>query len=191
MTKRSEEPKTLVERLSSGDGEAIEDFFNLYYERIFKYTYRMLNNPADAEDATQETFIRALRRCGDVRSDNALTHWLFRIAHNLCVDKRRQQPLVELPPDLPIGQSEDRAATRLSVRQALMELPADYVDPLILCDVQEVTANEAAEILGISVPALKSRLYRGRSALRQRLSSVIGQQGEEQEKKKKKRRKSK
>jgi RNA polymerase sigma-70 factor (ECF subfamily) len=189
VSKKSNEPKTLVERLSSGDGEAIEDFFNLYYDRIFKYTYRMLNNPADAEDATQETFIRALRRCDSIRSEQALTNWLFRIARNLCIDKRRQQPLVELPPDLPMGQTEDRAATRMSVRQALNELPADYVDPLILCDVEEVTANEAAEILGISVPALKSRLYRGRSALRQRLNSILGQT--EEEPKKRRRRKSK
>jgi RNA polymerase sigma-70 factor (ECF subfamily) len=133
----------------------------------------MLNNRSDAEDATAETFLRVIRRSGDLRADGAFRTWLFRIARNLCIDKLRQHQLLELPPDATYGAGEDRTALRLAVRQALMDLPSDYREPLILCDLEEISAREAADVLGISVPALKSRLYRGRRALRDKLGSAL------------------
>ncbi|MFX8832978.1 sigma factor-like helix-turn-helix DNA-binding protein, partial [Acinetobacter baumannii] len=68
---------------------------------------------------------------------------------------------------------EERSALKVAVHQALDELPLDYRDPLVLCDLEEMSAKEAADVLGISVPALKSRLYRGRRALRDKLGGSL------------------
>jgi RNA polymerase sigma-70 factor, ECF subfamily len=159
--------------LAEGDPAALGALYEIYGERIFRYTYRMLGNRTDAEDATAETFLRVLRRSGELRADGAFRTWLFRIARNLCIDKLRQHKLMELPPDTPYPGSEEKTTLRVVVHQALNDLPMEYRDPLVLCDLEDMSAKEAAEVLQISVPALKSRLYRGRRALRDKLGSAI------------------
>lgn len=145
----------------------------MYSERIFRYAFRMLGNRTDAEDATAETFLRVMRRSSELRADGAFRTWLFRITRNLCIDKLRQHKLMDLPPDAQYSGSEERAMLRITVQQALNDLPLEYREPLILCDLEEMAARDAAELLRISVPALKSRLYRGRRALRDKLGSAI------------------
>lgn len=165
--------RRLLDALSDGDPAAIAAIYKLYSERIFRYTYRMLNNRTDAEDATAETFLRVIRRSRDLRADGAFRTWLFRIARNLCIDKLRQHQLLELPMDATVGSGEERAALRIAVREALNSLPKDYREPLVLCDLEDLSARQAADVLGISVPALKSRLYRGRRALKDRLGAAM------------------
>lgn len=159
--------------LSKGDPSALGGIYEMYGERIFRYTYRMLGNRSDAEDATAETFLRVLRRAAELRADGAFRTWLFRIARNLCIDKLRQHKLLELPPDMQYSGSEDRTALRITVQQALADLPTEYREPLVLCDLEDMPAREAAAVLNISVPALKSRLYRGRRALRDKLGGTL------------------
>ncbi|MER3496850.1 MAG: hypothetical protein C4320_08865 [Armatimonadota bacterium] len=159
-----------LEALSRGDARALGAIFELYGERIFRFSLRMLGNRAEAEDVTAETFLRMMRRASDVRTDGAFRTWLFRIARNLCIDRLRQQRLLELLPDYALPGTEEHSAMRVTVQQALATLPIEYREPLVLCDVEEMPAREAAEILKISVPALKSRLYRGRRAMRDKLS---------------------
>jgi RNA polymerase sigma-70 factor (ECF subfamily) len=133
----------------------------------------MLGNRTDAEDATAETFLRVLRQSATLRADGAFRTWLFRIARNLCIDKLRQHKLLELPPDMQYGGSEEKSALSVTVHQALNQLPLEYREPLVLCDLEEYSAKDAADVLNISVPALKSRLYRGRRALRDKLGSLL------------------
>ena len=159
--------------LADGDPAALGSLYEMYGERIFRYTFRMLGNRTEAEDATAETFLRVLRRSAELRADGAFRTWLFRIARNLCIDRLRQHKLMELPPDAQYTGSEERATLRITVQQALAELPVEYREPIVLCDLEEMAAKEAAEILKVSVPALKSRLYRGRRALRDKLGSAI------------------
>lgn len=165
--------KRWLTALAQGDSSALGGLYELYGERIFRYTYRMLGNRSDAEDATAETFLRVLRRRQELRADGAFRTWLFRIARNLCIDRLRQHKLIELPPDAQYGGSEDRTALRITVQQALADLPTEYREPLVLCDLEDMPAREAAEVLKISVPALKSRLYRGRRALRDKLCGTL------------------
>jgi RNA polymerase sigma-70 factor (ECF subfamily) len=159
--------------LANGDPSAMGGIYELYGERIFRYTYRMLGNRTDAEDATAETFMRVLRRSHDLRAEGAFRTWLFRIARNLCIDRMRQHKLLVLSPDTQCSSPEDRATLRITVQQALDELPEVYREPLILCDLEDIPAKEAAEVLRITVPALKSRLYRGRRALRDKLGGAM------------------
>jgi RNA polymerase sigma-70 factor (ECF subfamily) len=163
--------------LAEGDPKALGGLYEMYGERIFRYTFRMLGNRTDAEDATAETFLRVLRRSAELRADGAFRTWLFRIARNLCIDKMRQHKLMELPPDAQYTGAEERATLRVTVHQALNDLPLEYREPLIYCDLEDLSAKEAADILNISVPALKSRLYRGRRALRDKLGSAIERMG--------------
>lgn len=165
--------KRWLTALAKGDSSAMGGLYQLYGEKIFRYTYRMLGNRTDAEDATAETFLRVLRRSADLRADGAFKTWLFRIARNLCIDKMRQHKLLDLPGDATVSGGEDRTTLRVTIQQALSELPIEYRDPLILCDLEDISAKEAAEVLKISVPALKSRLYRGRRALRDKLGGSL------------------
>jgi RNA polymerase sigma-70 factor (ECF subfamily) len=162
--------KRWLTALANGDQSAIGGLYELYSEKIFRFTYRMLGNRSDAEDATAETFLRILRHSRELRADGAFKTWVFRIARNLCVDKLRQHKLLELPEDAQYGGIEEKAAIKVTVHQALNELPLEYREPLILCDLEDISAKEAASVLNITVPALKSRLYRGRRALRDRLT---------------------
>lgn len=165
--------KKWLNALARGEQSAMGGLYDLYSERIYRYAYRMLGNRSDAEDATSETFLRVLRRSHELRAGAAFRTWLFRITRNLCIDKLRQQRLLELPPDALTTGSDDRAALAVTVHTALAELPVEYREPLILCDMEDMAAKEAAEVLNISVPALKSRLYRGRRALRDKLSGTM------------------
>jgi RNA polymerase sigma-70 factor (ECF subfamily) len=165
--------KKWLQALANGDQSAMGGIYELYGERIFRYTFRMLGNRSDAEDATAETFLRVLRRSSELRADGAFRTWIFRIARNLCIDRLRQHKLLELPPDAQYSGSEERSALRVTVQQALRDLPSEYREPLVLCDLEEMPAREAAEVLQISVPALKSRLYRGRRALRDKLGGTL------------------
>lgn len=169
---------TLAERrwlsqLADGDPTALGKIYEMYGERIYRYTFRMLGNRTDAEDATSETFLRVLRRSNELRADGAFRTWLFRIARNLCIDKLRQHKLIELPADTPYGGAEEKTTLKITVQQALADLPTEYREPLILCDLEDMPAREAAEVLKISVPALKSRLYRGRRVLRDKLGGAL------------------
>ena len=165
--------KRWLNALARGDPNALGGLYEIYGDKIFRYTYRMLGNRADAEDATAETFLRVLRRSGDLRADGAFKTWLFRIARNLCIDKMRQHKLLELPADTHYSGVAERAALKVTVHQALDDLPIEYREPLLLCDLENISAKEAAAVLKISVPALKSRLYRGRRALRDKLGGSL------------------
>lgn len=162
-----------LEALARGDSRALGKLHDVYGERVFRYAYRMLGNRSDAEDVAAETFLRVLRRAADLRADGAFKTWVFRIARNLCIDRMRQQKLMELPPDAAYGGGEERTTLRLAVHAALAELSMEYRDPLVLCDLEDLSAKEAADVLRISVPALKSRLYRGRRALREKLVGTV------------------
>jgi RNA polymerase sigma-70 factor, ECF subfamily len=165
--------KKWLTALAKGDPNALGGIYEMYGERIFRYTYRMLGNRSDAEDATAETFLRVLRRSAELRADGAFRTWLFRIARNLCIDKMRQHKLMELPADAQYSGGEEKATLRITIQQALSDLPTEYREPLVLCDLEDMAAREAAEVLKISVPALKSRLYRGRRALRDKLGGTL------------------
>src|SRR6266852_5652384 len=86
--------KRWLAALAAGDPHALGAIYEIYGERIFRYTFRMLGNRTDAEDATAETFLRVLRRSNELRADGAFRTWLFRIARNLCIDKLRQHRLM-------------------------------------------------------------------------------------------------
>jgi RNA polymerase sigma factor, sigma-70 family len=166
----------LIRRFQQGDSQALSTLFEAYADRVYAYAHHVLGDREDAEEVAGEAFLRAFRRAADYRGDCPFRAWLFTIARNLCRDRQRQPRLLTVPADEARDQAvhveDGRAALRADVRSALRELPEEYQDVLILCDVQQWNAREAAEILERSTAATKSLLYRARRALRDRLTET-------------------
>ena len=163
----------LVDRFRHGDAQALCALFELHVDGVYGYARHILGNREDAEEVASEAFLRAFRRAADFRGDAPIRGWLFGIARNLCRDRQRQPRLITLPEVAGERDESDdpgRRALREDVRRMLRELPEDQREVLILCDVEEWSAREAAEMLGRSAEATKSMLYRARRALRTKLT---------------------
>jgi RNA polymerase sigma-70 factor, ECF subfamily len=169
---------------------ALEDRFEEHRAELTAYCYRMLGSPFDAEDAVQDTFVRAWRGFDRFEGRAALRSWLYRIATNVCLDlldgrKRRARPmdlgpagapvienLRELPevtwiepmPD-PAEATVERETIRLAFVAALQHLPPRQRAALILCEVLKWKASEVAELLETSVASVNSALQRARATL--------------------------
>lgn len=164
----------LVERFRQGDVHALSVLFEMHVDRVYGFARHILGNREDAEEVASEAFMRALRRAADYRGDAPFHAWLFGITRNLCRDQLRQPRLLTLPISVDQYDADALAPRQMEisadVRCALAELPEDQRDVLVLCDVEEWDARDAAEMLGRSLAATKSLLYRARRALRDRLA---------------------
>ena len=168
---------------------ALEQQLEQYRPELTGYCYRMLASPFEAEDAVQETFLRAWRGYDRFEGRSALRSWLYRIATNVCLDligarERRARPMdlgpagepvaenlrtPEVPWLEPIPDPAEQAVSRESIRlafvAALQHLPARQRAALILCEVFRWQASEAAELLETSVASVNSALQRARATL--------------------------
>ena len=166
----------LVERFRRGDPDALATLFDMHVDRVFGYALHILGSREDAEEVAGEAFLRAFRRAADFRGDSPFHGWLFGITRNLCRDHLRQPRLLTVPVEVADESAEENAAPsaqvelRSDIRAALADLPEDQREALVLCDVEQWDAPEAAEMLDRSVAATKSLLYRARRALRSRLA---------------------
>jgi RNA polymerase sigma-70 factor (ECF subfamily) len=153
------------------------------YPRVLRYARRLVRDPAEAEDLTQETFLRAHRARGALRDRQALLAWLYRTATRLRVDRLRQrarrpvEPEAVLeaadPPDTapPLQQLVEQDEMSACVRGYVADLPDDYRAALLLHELEELTGAEIAELLGVSLPTVKIRLHRARAKLRAALEA--------------------
>jgi RNA polymerase sigma-70 factor (ECF subfamily) len=150
------------------------------YQRIFRYIVSMVRDTAEAEDLTQETFLRAYRRRDTLREEGAQTAWLYRIATHVCLDRLRQYARrspseddsdldqVEVAePDAPSLQKViEQGEMGGCVQSYLNRLPDNYRAVILLHDMHELTAPEIAQLLGESLTNVKIRLHRARLKLR-------------------------
>lgn len=165
----------LVRRYLEGDVEAFGTLVERHERRVYNLALRMTGREEDARDATQEAFLSALRKLQTFRGEAAFTTWMHRVTVNACYDllrKRQRAPLlrerVEDEGSRPEPASPDHADEidlSIDVRAALLQVPLDFRAVLILCDVQDLSYEEAAQALGVPVGTVKSRLHRGRVAL--------------------------
>lgn len=160
-----------------GDRSAFATLVARHLDPVHRYLSRLSGSSADADDLSQETFLRVWQRAGSYRPGTvAFTTWLHRVAHNLAVDaarRRREQTGVSL--DLVEDEHADpatRAADDESARRldgAIAALPPNQRAALLLCQVQGFSNRDAGAILGVSVRSLESLLARARRNLRQTL----------------------
>jgi RNA polymerase sigma-70 factor (ECF subfamily) len=173
----------LVARASGGDDRAFADLVKRHERRVYNLTYRLLGREEDARDATQDTFLSCYRRLSSFRGDAAFTTWLHRIAVNASYDmlRRRKGETLgqdDLPEPPPAPDHSDRAVAAVEVQRALSLVALDYRAVLVLCDIQGLAYDDAAEILDVPVGTVKSRLHRGRIALRRGRGVVTLASGE-------------
>jgi RNA polymerase sigma-70 factor (ECF subfamily) len=164
-----------------GDRRALERLLLLHRDTVFRYGLRYCRTTEDAEDAVQETLWAAARSIRTFRRAASVTTWLFTIVRNNCrrllFHRHQASDLAGVLPQLvdPSASAEDEAASR-DVRRilasALTQLDAAHREVLLARDVEGLTAPEAAQRLGVSVQALKSRLHRAREQLRSRVQAV-------------------
>jgi RNA polymerase sigma-70 factor (ECF subfamily) len=162
----------LVARFLAGDQAAFTALVHRHERRVYNLALRMLGREEDAKDAAQDAFLNALRKLSSFRGQAAFTTWMHRVTMNTCYDilrKRRREPLLDDPPDdIPsrvTGDPASQVADAIDVQRALVQVPLDFRAVLILHDVQDLAYEDIAEILGIPVGTVKSRLHRGRVAL--------------------------
>ncbi len=166
----------LVERTKSGDVRSYEELVRRYERLVGRVIYPYAGRDAAVEDLVQETFLRAYDRLSTFNPEYRFKTWLLAIANNLGIDTlRRRRDVVEFNPELhaPSTGGPEAAAAESerarSVRDAVLTLPETYSVPLVLRYAEGLTYAEIAEILDVTIPALKSRLFRARNMLAERL----------------------
>lgn len=181
-----------VARLRAGDRGALSALVESYQERIYNFAARMCRDREDARDVLQETFLAALRGVRRFRGEARLSTWLLRIAANACRKLRRRtraEPervlsLEELLPasermrepepwlETPEGHAA-RGELRRALEAAIGELPPAYREVLLLRDVEGLSTEATAEVLGLGVPTVKTRLHRARLFVRRALAAYL------------------
>jgi RNA polymerase sigma-70 factor (ECF subfamily) len=165
-----------------GDGS---DFFEKNYDRIYRYVRGMVRDANEAEDLTQDAFLRAYRERETVKDPNAMLSWLYRIATHLTLDRLRQRtrlaareapvdPAEFDPPDLELPASDqnlEQEQMSECVQRFLVNIPDTYRAVILLHDSQGLTGPEIANLLGVSLPTVKIRLHRARRRLKAALEA--------------------
>jgi RNA polymerase sigma-70 factor (ECF subfamily) len=183
----------LVERLRQGEAEAYEELLRTYADAVHNLVYRLLNQPADAPDVVQEVFMKVYRNLGSFQGKSTLKTWIYRIAVNEAYNHRRwfsrhrrnevdlagaddsTLGLDEILPDgrrTPFELTADHE-TRALIEEALLRINPAFRSAVVLRDIEELSYEEIAEVLQISLGTVKSRILRGREALRVELESML------------------
>lgn len=186
----------IAQALLDGRPGAFECFVDAYRTKLFNYSFLMCGHREDAEEVSQETLLKVFESFDQLREPARLKGWVFRIAKNFCLMKRRKSvfapeveiSLDELKPakrdgdptalDIPDWSAlpEDIAVNRelrSALDTAVQQLPEIYRSVFLLRDVEELTTEETAQILEVSIDVVKTRLHRARLALRQRLDQYL------------------
>lgn len=185
----------LVEAAKSGDEGAFEELVSRYERKIFRLTMNITGNREDAEDAMQDAFLKSYSHLNTFQGDSRFYTWLVRIAANEALMRLRKRRPNQFSLDEPIETDEDTVPRELQdwgpgpeqrfaqteMREILSsvidELEPDYRMVFVLRDIEELSTEDTASALGISVPAVKSRLLRARLKLRNKLNRYFRQGG--------------
>lgn len=180
----------LMIQFQQGVIDAFEILVRRYRERLLNYVYRYVSDREICEDILQETFLRVYRNRHSYRHIAKYSTWLYTIAGNLALSeyrKRKRHPLASLQslgprdetqePDIPDETSTpernaENAMNDAYLQEALGRVPEDFREAVVLCDVQELTYEEIADITGLPMGTVKSRINRGRMKLRELLRDV-------------------
>jgi RNA polymerase sigma-70 factor (ECF subfamily) len=171
----------LARAAAAGDAESFEKLYRQYYKRVYSLCLRMLGNPAQAEDITQDVFLQVYRKIGGFRGDSAFTTWLHSLAVNqvLMHFRKRGVKLEQTGDEAVLSevietplQSTKRISMidRLALDKAISQLPPGYRTAFVLHDVEGYEHEEIAKMLGVSVGTSKSQLHKARMRLRELLS---------------------
>jgi RNA polymerase sigma-70 factor (ECF subfamily) len=187
----SAQESLFVLRLKANEDAAYDELVRTYNASIFHVAFRMLGDNAEASDVVQEIFIKVFRNIGGFKGESALKTWIFRIAFSEILNRlrwwksRHRSSTVSLDVE-PNGQEHyvaDSGPTpdeileskerELAIQQALGKLSSDHRSIIILRDIEGFSYSEIAEVLGVSIGTVKSRLARGREDLKRSLMRYV------------------
>src|SRR5580698_7422531 len=188
----------LVAQAKAGDVQAFTDLVNRYERKIYRLAKHITQNDEDAEDVLQDAFLKAYEHLDSFKGDSKFYTWIVRIAVNESLMKlRKRKSDRTVPLDEPVDTGEEMVTREIAVwddnpeqrysREEIQEildkavegLKPDFRTVFILRDIEELSTEETAESLGISIPAVKSRLLRARLALREKLTRQFRRKGED------------
>lgn len=179
-----------IERVMKGDRDAFADIVEIYQHQLFQICYRMLGNRHEAEDVAQEAFMRAYANIHTFDQKRKFSTWLFRIATNLCIDRiRKKKPDYHLDAEVrgtegltmysQLSNEEKLPEDELlamevqdRVQYEISRLPDKYRAAIVLKYIEELPLAEISEILDLPLGTVKTRIHRGREALRKQLSNL-------------------
>jgi RNA polymerase sigma-70 factor, ECF subfamily len=193
---RRDEDRSLVELAQMGDFAALESLLLKYEKQVYNLGRRIVAQHQDAEEVAQQAFLSVIEHLGEFRGESQFRTWLMRITANHALALLRKRS-VRAGPSLNAGDSDDstngvphpeyiaawretpeeiavRRETRQQVEEALARLDDKYRVVFVLRDIEELSTRETAEVLGLSVEAVKVRLLRARLMLRERLTRLFG-----------------
>jgi RNA polymerase sigma-70 factor (ECF subfamily) len=188
----------LVAKAKAGDEQAFTVLVNQYERKIYRLAKHITQNDEDAEDVLQESFLKAYEHLSNFQGNSKFYTWIVRIAVNESLMKlRKRKGDRTVPLDEPVDTGEEMVAREIAVwednpeqrysreemqqilDEAVQSLKPDFRTVFILRDIEELSTEETAESLGISIPAVKSRLLRARLALREKLTRQFKRKGED------------
>lgn len=188
-----QDDRTLLSRAQGGDMSAFEALVGRHEDKVYGLALRMTRSEADAAEITQDTFLSAYQHLAEFRGEAAFGSWVHRIAANNALMRLRRQRVVDIVSDdlagpeftdrgylaeAPDTDWSRRADDKIldeelgrAIQEATDALPEGYREVFLLKDVEGLSYEEISEMVGISVPAVKSRLHRGRLALREAIDA--------------------
>ena len=200
---RSQEEATIVAELKAGSESAYAWLIGEFQQPVYGLVYRVVNDPADAADTTQDVFLKVFRGIKHFHGESSLKTWIYRIALHEAANRRRwwfrhKAKETSIEPESDANDTVENAIqmaltdhgdspfdsvahheVQQRVEQELRKVPEPYRTTLILRDLEEMSYEEIAEVLQVSLGTVKSRITRGREALRQRLAPYVREVGSE------------
>ena len=188
------EDDELLAGLRAGTSSAVDELLGLYQGKIFNLAMSILKNESDAEEAAQDVFMTVIRKVETFQGNSAFYSWIYRICVNTCLMRlrgKRRNETVSIEEFMPVFTDEGMHASPMDdwskeverdalneelgqvIRKYTEELSEKYRVVFVLSDVEGLSNEETAKILGLTVPAIKSRLHRARLYLREQLSRYL------------------
>ncbi|MBH9968623.1 RNA polymerase sigma factor SigW [Rossellomorea oryzaecorticis] len=182
--------KKRIKQVLKGDQSAFSELVELYKDKVFQICFRMLGNRHEAEDIAQEAFIRAYVNIETFNQKRKFSTWLFRIATNLCIDRiRKKKPdyyldaevagtdgltmYSQVAADVQMPEDEvENMELQETIQKEISKLPEKYRSVIVLKYIEELPLQEISEILDMPLGTVKTRVHRGREALRKQLKSL-------------------
>jgi len=187
-TSSADTERALLAAAQRGDRDALLALLERHQAQIYRFGLKLCRNPDDAQDVLQDTMLTVARTLPSFRGQSSLSTWLYTIARSFCIKRRRRSKAAHGPeasldaPEThaerladaaptPEGAASDRELER-ALHAAIDALPAMYREVLLLRDMEGLPAQEVAQVLGLTVEAVKSRLHRARKSVREQLLAV-------------------
>ncbi|PYV42711.1 MAG: RNA polymerase sigma factor SigW [Acidobacteria bacterium] len=178
-----------IKKAKKGDIGSYQRLYEVFARKVLNFIYRMVNSVEEAEDLTQETFVTVYRKLGSLKDDAKFEPWLFRIARNYVYQRYRSRT----PATVPIEEPDDNdkgvkepADTRKNpdeqfqakelqdvVQEVINSLPEKYREVFVLSAIQQLSYNEIADIVGRSLPSVKTDIHRARLEVRKKVKHYL------------------